>query len=82
MSKVSSIKLLTNAEVAQLLAVRPNTLEIWRTKGVGPVYRKLNRAVRYVEADVVAWIDAQTRSNTSQTESPNRPPEAIDGGLQ
>ncbi len=61
-----AIKLLDNAGTAGLLDIRPNTLEIWRTKGEGPPYRKVGRAVRYVEAEVIAWLDAQTHTNTSQ----------------
>ena len=61
-----AIKLLNNAATAELLGIRPNTLEIWRTKGEGPAYKKLGRAVRYVEAEVIAWLDAQTHTNTSQ----------------
>ena len=81
-SNPNSQVLLTSDEVAQRLRMRRNTLEIWRMKGIGPAYRKLNRAVRYAEADVVAWIEAQTRCNTSQVESPNRPTKAIDGGVR
>ncbi|PLP98746.1 helix-turn-helix transcriptional regulator [Cupriavidus pauculus] len=60
------MKLLTNMQTAELLGLRSNTLEIWRTQGKGPVYRKIGRAVRYAEADVLAWLDAQTRTSTSQ----------------
>jgi len=66
MTTRTDIKLLNNAATAELLGIRPNTLEIWRTKGTGPAYKKLGRAVRYVEAEVIAWLDAQTRTNTSQ----------------
>ncbi|MGT2505501.1 helix-turn-helix transcriptional regulator [Cupriavidus basilensis] len=60
------MKLLTNTQTADLLGLRSNTLEIWRTQGKGPVYRKIGRAVRYAEPDVLAWLDAQTRTSTSQ----------------
>ncbi|WP_454756887.1 helix-turn-helix transcriptional regulator [Cupriavidus campinensis] len=59
------MKLLTNTQTAELLGLRSNTLEIWRTQGRGPVFRKIGRAVRYAEADVLAWLDAQTRTSTS-----------------
>ena len=62
----SSVSLLTSKEAAERLRLRPNTLEIWRTKGIGPNYRKVGRAVRYVEAEVLDWLDAQTRVSTSQ----------------
>lgn len=64
------IKLLNNAQTAQLIGVRPNTLEIWRIRGKGPAYRKVGRLVRYVEAEVRSWLDDQVRENTSQTARP------------
>ncbi|MBD9613584.1 helix-turn-helix domain-containing protein [Pseudomonas sp. PDM02] len=60
------MKLLTNTETAELLGLKSNTLEIWRTQGKGPAFRKIGRAIRYVEADVLTWLDAQTCSSTSQ----------------
>jgi predicted site-specific integrase-resolvase len=60
------LKVLTNSQTAELIGVRPNTLEIWRIQGKGPVYRKVGRLVRYVEVDVVEWLRAQTRASTSQ----------------
>lgn len=63
-------KLLTSAETAELLGILPNTLEIWRSKGKGPRFLKMGPrkqdAVRYAEADVLAWIEERTCSNTSQ----------------
>lgn len=64
---MSYIKLLNNTQTAELIGVRPNTLEIWRIQGKGPVYRKVGRLVRYVEAEVLAWLDGQLRGSTSQT---------------
>ena len=60
------MKLLTNNETASLIGLKPNTLEIWRWQGKGPIYRKVGRLVRYVESDVLQWLDAQARHNTSQ----------------
>ena len=62
-------KLLTNWEVSQLLGVKQNTLSIWRLNGRGPAFRKVGRLVRYTEADVIAWLESRTRTNTGQTES-------------
>ena len=50
------MKLLNNAETAELLGLKPNTLEIWRIQGRGPVFRKIGRAVRYSLDDVVAYM--------------------------
>lgn len=62
----ASIKLITAGQTATLLGVRVTTLESWRLRGNGPRYRKIGRLVRYAETDVLAWIDAQTRTSTSQ----------------
>lgn len=35
-------ELMTNAETAALLSIKPNTLEIWRNKGRGPAFLKLS----------------------------------------
>lgn len=66
MTTRTDIKLRNNTETAELLGIRPNTLDLWRTKGTGPAYRKVGRSVRYVEAEVIAWLNAQTHTNTSQ----------------
>jgi predicted DNA-binding transcriptional regulator AlpA len=66
MSDCTAIKLLTNAQTAELMGLRPSTLEIWRLQGKGPPYRKIGRLVRYSEAEVLAWIDDQIYTSTSQ----------------
>lgn len=62
-----SVTLLNTAETAELLGLRPNTLELWRVAGRGPTYKKVGRAVRYVEVEVLKWLEDQTRSSTSQS---------------
>ena len=37
-----------------------------RWAGGGPKYLKIGRSVRYLGADVIAWLDAQTRGSTSE----------------
>jgi len=46
--------LLKEADVANLINVCPATLEMWRSKRIGPRYIRLNgcRAVRYRPCDV------------------------------
>ena len=57
---------LTPAQAAQLIGVKVNTLEIWRTRGRGPPFVKLSRnAVRYERAQVVGWMQEHTRTSTS-----------------
>jgi DNA-binding transcriptional MerR regulator len=56
---------LTEIEAAGILNVSPRTLQQWRVKGGGPPFQKLGAAVRYDPDALAAWINAQTRSNTS-----------------
>jgi hypothetical protein len=66
MSTTPSLTMLTSAQTATLIGVRPSTLEIWRIQGKGPAYLKIGRLVRYIEIDVVNWLREQARSSTSQ----------------
>ena len=50
---------LTEAEVAQRLSVSAPTLRSWRRRGVGPVFRRFGRAVRYMEHDVDRFVEGQ-----------------------
>jgi len=59
--------LLYPVEAAYLMALSDRTLEGLRVRGGGPVYVRLNRAVRYRRADVVAWINARCFASTSAT---------------
>lgn len=59
------MKLLTNSQTAELLGLKPNTLEIWRVEGRGPTFIKIGRSVRYRESDVVQWIEEQACTSTS-----------------
>lgn len=66
MKNVNVIKLLTTKEVAELLSVRFNTLEIWRVQGKGPKFKKIGRKVLYDQQDVFEYLESQTRTSTSQ----------------
>lgn len=71
-----AVKLLTNAEVADMLGIKPNTLEIWRNKGKGPKFKKMGDTpqapIRYEEAEVLAWLEAQSFRSTSQYTARNQ----------
>ena len=69
----NAIKLLTNTQTAEMIGVRPSTLEIWRLKAKGPQFRKIGRLVRYAEHDVIAWLDAQVYTSTSQVSAQYAP---------
>ena len=54
-------RLLTEAECAERLHVRPRTLKVWRTDRIGPPHIKLGRLVRYSLADLNAWLGTNVR---------------------
>jgi predicted DNA-binding transcriptional regulator AlpA len=50
---------LTQSEAAELLRLKPRTLEVYRRRGKGPSYRKLGpRRVLYARAELLAWVDS------------------------
>lgn len=54
-------KLLTPAEVADLLGVTEHTLSVWRSTGrYGLRYVKVGRTVKYKPADVEKWLEKNT----------------------
>jgi excisionase family DNA binding protein len=56
---------LTTREAASYLGVSPRTLEDWRFRGGGPVFRKIGRRiVRYQRADLDAFLEHSARINT------------------
>lgn len=61
--------LLTTVEVAELFALKPNSLVRMRMEGSGPRFVKLGSGprakVRYRRSDVLEFLDANTRTNTS-----------------
>ena len=58
-------KLMNDAEAAQFLGVEVATLRRWRWAGKGPVFYKIGKSVRYDAAKLDAFIDAGTRTSTS-----------------
>ena len=61
--------LLTPTEVADVLGVSIRTLERWRFEGRPPRFHRVGRAVRYLEADVVEFINKGCRTSTSDSGS-------------
>lgn len=55
--------LLTEADIAVMLALKVRTIRSWRERGFGPKFIKFGSAdkspVRYRQEDVQAWIEAQ-----------------------
>mgnify|MGYP002683314012 CR=1 FL=1 len=59
-------ELLTAEEESRFLKLRPNTLEIWRLKGIGPkFYRISGRTVRYRLSDLMEFVEKSVRTSTS-----------------
>jgi predicted DNA-binding transcriptional regulator AlpA len=67
------MKLLSGAETAQILGVKPKTLETWRWRGIGPLFVRVGRLVKYSESDVLAWVAAQKRRSTSDSPAASDP---------
>lgn len=51
-----SLRLLTQQETARILKKSESWLERSRWDGSGPPFKKIGRSVRYVEAELFAWI--------------------------
>ena len=60
------LNILRTTEAAGYLGLRKSTLEAWRCRGGGPVFLKLNKAVRYRKDDLDAFLTSRLRTNTSQ----------------
>ena len=60
--------LLSEEQAANLLGHETRTLQKWRVTGNGPVYVNFSRrSVRYRRRDLLAFIEAHTRTSTSDT---------------
>lgn len=58
-------KLLTQAEVAEMLGVSVGTVENWRYRRVGPDYIPVEGSIRYRLSVVEKYLDRQTVKCTS-----------------
>jgi hypothetical protein len=57
--------LATPEDLAEFLNDIPvKTLAQWRSRGIGPRYRKVGRHVRYDWADITAWLARQCPDRT------------------
>lgn len=56
--------LLSEKEAAQLLDTSPGTLSVWRSTGrYNLPFLKVGRNVRYRRGDLLAWLEARTRTS-------------------
>lgn len=56
--------LLNEVDAARFLAVSVRTLQAWRTKGAGPPFVRLGRAVRYSRQALIDWVHANTHATS------------------
>lgn len=54
------IKKLSTDEAAEFLGVKPNTLEVWRTKKKGPKYSKIGSRVLYDINDLEEYFASRS----------------------
>jgi len=57
-NNMNGYKPLKEIEAAERLGCKVSTLRKWRLLGKGLTYRKIGRLVRYCEADVAAFLEA------------------------
>lgn len=69
-ASITERRFLDTPQLSELLNVKQKALEHWRNRGKGPKYIKAGKFVRYDEADVLAWLEEQKRSNTTQKARP------------
>jgi hypothetical protein len=63
--------LLSTVEAGAILGVSPRTLEDWRLRGGGPMFRKIGqRLVRYLYTDLSEFIAKAARANTGCVSAP------------
>lgn len=53
-------RLMTLAELSEMLGIPVNTLYGWRCRGEGPPGYRIGRHVRYRRTAVEAWLQTQT----------------------
>lgn len=56
---------LDTARAAAFLGMAPTTLEIWRSRGGGPVYYKIGHRCFYRYEDLEAFAEARRRRSTA-----------------
>ncbi len=59
MSATADERLMTLAELSEMLGVPVETLYGWRHRGEGPAGYRIGRHVRYRRSTVEAWLESQ-----------------------
>ncbi|MDW3117823.1 MAG: helix-turn-helix domain-containing protein [Roseovarius pacificus] len=64
-TQIDPERMMTEADVADLLCQSIRTLQKWRVTGYGPCFHKIGRSVRYRRGDVLDWTAERRRAHTS-----------------
>jgi len=52
---------MSTKEAAKFLGVQPNTLAVWRSKGINKIpYLRLGRKILYKKSDLIQYIEANS----------------------
>jgi Helix-turn-helix domain len=65
MTRSRTSQLLTTGEAAELLRLKPHTLENMRCEGTGPLFRKHGCRVFYLRSEIMAWSKQRRRQIAS-----------------
>ena len=60
------LKIYNETEAADTLRLSKRTLQKWRVKGGGPLYRQIGSRIVYMFEDLKSFLDKRKRSNTSE----------------
>ena len=60
--------MLTVKEVAELIKTKPSTIYAWAEQGAIPSF-KIQGLLRFVEDDIIAWLDGLRRSGKCYNDS-------------
>ena len=61
-------EILHTGPAAAYVGMTKSTLETWRSRGGGPVFLKLGKAVRYRKSDLDRFLEERARTSTSRVE--------------
>ena len=61
-------EMMTDRELAEYVRLKRKTLQMWRWRGVGPPYIKVEGAVRYRKTDVDEWFAERKRGTKNGEE--------------
>lgn len=59
-------RLISTPEVADIIGMSPQWLNVARMLNIGPAYVKIGRRVLYKISDIVDWLGQRTRKGTEE----------------